>query len=169
MHLAMNEWERMKATDSRECRNCHDFESMMPEFQKPRARQQHLNAMRSGQTCIDCHKGIAHSNARDRATEEYLEELEAPNPDFIREIPPEYLASLERIEAKEAAEAEAEKAAKSLRSKRPCRPRSPPPWTPPCAEERAKAAGESQAEAAPAGGNSDVARTSTGTRWPPPI
>ena len=60
LHLAQNEWERMKATDSRECRNCHDFESMMPEFQKPRARQQHLNAMEAGQTCIDCHKGIAH-------------------------------------------------------------------------------------------------------------
>lgn len=112
VHLAMNEWERMKATDSRECRNCHDFESMMPEFQKPRARQQHLNAMTVGQTCIDCHKGIAHSDARDRADEEYLEELEAPNPAFIREIPAEYLASLERIEAKEAAEAEAEKAAR---------------------------------------------------------
>ncbi|WP_214648117.1 NapC/NirT family cytochrome c [Ruegeria lacuscaerulensis] len=112
VHLAMNEWERMKATDSRECRNCHDFESMMPEFQKPRARQQHLNAMTVGQTCIDCHKGIAHSDARDRAEEEYLEELEAPNPAFIREIPAEYLASLERIEAKEAAEAEAEKAAR---------------------------------------------------------
>ena len=113
VHLAMNEWERMKATDSRECRNCHDFESMMPEFQKPRARQQHLNAMEVGQTCIDCHKGIAHSDARDRADEEYLEKLEAPNPDFIREIPQEYLTSLARIEAKEAAEAEADKAAKS--------------------------------------------------------
>ncbi|MCX8952369.1 NapC/NirT family cytochrome c [Ruegeria sp. NA] len=112
IHLAMNEWERMKSTDSRECRNCHDFESMMPEFQRPRARQQHLNAMETGQTCIDCHKGIAHSNIRDRASDEYLEELEAPNPAFIRPIPPEYLASLERIEAKEAAEAEAEKAAK---------------------------------------------------------
>ena len=112
IHLAMNEWQRMKKTDSRECRNCHDFESMMPEFQKPRARQQHLNAMEVGQTCIDCHKGIAHSNIRDRAPEDFLEELEAPNPAFARPIPPEYLASLERIEAKEAAEAEAEKAAR---------------------------------------------------------
>ena len=114
IHLAMNEWQRMKKTDSRECRNCHDFESMMPEFQKPRARQQHLNAMEVGQTCIDCHKGIAHSNIRDRAPEDFLEELEAPNPAFARPIPPEYLASLERIEAKEAAEAEAEKAARKV-------------------------------------------------------
>lgn len=111
IHLAMNEWERMKATDSVECRNCHDFESMMPEFQKPRARRQHLNAMEVGQTCIDCHKGIAHSNIRDRAEDEYLEVLEAPNPKFIREIPQAYLDSLAYIEAKEAEESAAAKAA----------------------------------------------------------
>ena len=112
LRLAMNEWERMKHNDSRECRNCHDFESMMPEFQKPRARQQHLNAMQTGQTCIDCHKGVAHENLRGRAEDEYLTALEAPNPEFIREVPQEYLDSLTRVEAKEAAEAEAAKAQK---------------------------------------------------------
>ncbi|WP_214647966.1 NapC/NirT family cytochrome c [Ruegeria lacuscaerulensis] len=153
VHLAMNEWERMKATDSRECRNCHDFESMMPEFQKPRARQQHLNAMTVGQTCIDCHKGIAHSDARDRADEEYLEELEAPNPAFIREIPAEYLASLERIEAKEAAEAEAEKAAR-VAQQEAVQAQIAAAVDAAVAEERAKAAGEEAA--APAEGGSDV-------------
>ncbi|MBO9411688.1 MULTISPECIES: NapC/NirT family cytochrome c [unclassified Ruegeria] len=153
VHLAMNEWERMKATDSRECRNCHDFESMMPEFQKPRARQQHLNAMTVGQTCIDCHKGIAHSDARDRADEEYLEQLEAPNPAFIREIPAEYLASLERIEAKEAAEAEAEKAARVAQQKA-VQAQIAAAVDAAVAEERAKAAGEEAT--APAGGGSDV-------------
>ncbi len=153
VHLAMNEWERMKSTDSRECRNCHDFESMMPEFQKPRARQQHLNAMTVGQTCIDCHKGIAHSDARDRADEEYLEELEAPNPAFIREIPAEYLASLERIEAKEAADAEAEKAAR-VAQQEAVQAQIAAAVDAAVAEERAKASGEDAA--APAGGGSDV-------------
>jgi len=102
LELAMHEWERMKATDSRECRNCHDFESMLPEVQAPRARQQHMNALSTGQTCIDCHKGIAHHDLRDRADPDYLEALEAPNPDFIREIPQSYLDSLARAEAKEA-------------------------------------------------------------------
>ena len=32
--LAKNVWHAMKATDSRECRNCHDFASMKPEDQK---------------------------------------------------------------------------------------------------------------------------------------
>jgi cytochrome c-type protein NapC len=149
LHLAKNEWERMKRTDSRECRNCHDFESMMPEFQKPRARQQHLNAMTTGQTCIDCHKGIAHTSPRDRASDEYLEKVEAPNPAFIREIPPEYLASLARIEAKEAAEAEAASAAKKAEQDA-IQARIAAAVEAAREEERALAAG--QATAAPAGG-----------------
>ncbi|WP_425045684.1 NapC/NirT family cytochrome c [Primorskyibacter sp. S87] len=155
LHLAMNEWERMKSTDSIECRNCHDFESMMPEFQKPRARQQHLNAMEVGQTCIDCHKGIAHSNLRDRAAEEYLEELEAPNPAFARPIPPEYLVSLERVEAKEAAEAEAEKAAKQAQQES-VQAQIAFAVDAAVAEERAKANGEAT-PASGAGGGEDVA------------
>ncbi len=60
LQLARNEWKRMKAADSRECRNCHSFESMNPEAQKQRARKQHEMAKEDNMTCIDCHKGIAH-------------------------------------------------------------------------------------------------------------
>lgn len=102
--LAQSVWGAMKSTDSRECRNCHNFESMNPEFQKPRARKQHLNAFETGQTCIDCHKGIAHHNVRDKLSEEELEKLEAPNPEYIREVPQAYIDGLARVEAKEAAE-----------------------------------------------------------------
>lgn len=103
--LAQSVWHAMKSTDSRECRNCHNFESMNPEFQKPRARKQHLNAFETGQTCIDCHKGIAHHNVRDKLSDEELEKLEAPNPDYIREVPQAYREGLARVEAKEAAAA----------------------------------------------------------------
>lgn len=112
--LAQSVWGAMKSTDSRECRNCHNFESMNPEFQKPRARKQHLNAFETGQTCIDCHKGIAHHNVRDQLSDEALEKLEAPNPDYIREVPQAYRDGLARVEAKEAAieeQAKADKAA----------------------------------------------------------
>ena len=161
LHLAMNEWERMKGNDSRECRNCHDFESMMPEFQKPRARQQHLNAMEVGQTCIDCHKGIAHSDARDRAEDEYLEELEAPNPKFVRAIPQEYLDSLARITEKEAAAEAAAKEAEKV-EREAVQARIAAAVDAAVAEERAKAeaAGTDQAaDATPAsgGGGGDVA------------
>lgn len=58
--LAEREWARMKASDSRECRNCHSFDSMDPERQKLRGAKMHKIAQAENQTCIDCHKGIAH-------------------------------------------------------------------------------------------------------------
>jgi len=60
LRLASNVWTSMKKTDSRECRNCHNFQSMDVTQQRSRARDRHLNGAMQGQTCIDCHKGIAH-------------------------------------------------------------------------------------------------------------
>lgn len=60
LELARHEWARMKAGDSRECRNCHSFEGMNVDVQKQRARKMHENAQKDNMTCIDCHKGIAH-------------------------------------------------------------------------------------------------------------
>ena len=60
MTLATHEWDRMKASDSRECRNCHTFDSMEVKKQKPKAQKMHAQAVKEGKTCIDCHKGIAH-------------------------------------------------------------------------------------------------------------
>lgn len=60
LELAEREWRRMKANDSLECRNCHTLESMNTTVQKQRARKQHELAVKNNETCIDCHKGIAH-------------------------------------------------------------------------------------------------------------
>jgi cytochrome c-type protein NapC len=60
LELAEREWKRMKANDSLECRNCHSLVSMNVDVQKQRARRQHELAQKHGETCIDCHKGIAH-------------------------------------------------------------------------------------------------------------
>ena len=61
LKLAQNVWKEMKATDSRECRNCHDYESMDFTEQRRRSMNQHSIGLEKGQTCIDCHKGIAHA------------------------------------------------------------------------------------------------------------
>ena len=59
--LADNEWRRLKANDSLECRNCHNFDYMDFTQQSPRASVQHSTSLANGdKTCIDCHKGIAH-------------------------------------------------------------------------------------------------------------
>ena len=61
LKLAQNEWTRLKANDSLECRNCHEFDSMDFTRQSKRAAAQHSSALATGEkTCIDCHKGIAH-------------------------------------------------------------------------------------------------------------
>lgn len=92
LKMARNVWNTMKQTDSRECRNCHDFATMNPDTQKGRARKQHLNAMKSGNTCIDCHKGIAHKQVHDQLTEEELELLEKPDPSTIKPLAPQWAA-----------------------------------------------------------------------------
>lgn len=59
--LAEHEWARMEANDSLECRNCHSAESMDITLQSTRAAEAHERFLFTGeQTCIDCHKGIAH-------------------------------------------------------------------------------------------------------------
>ncbi|MBK1716760.1 NapC/NirT family cytochrome c [Thiocystis violacea] len=73
IRLAQNVWRTMKATDSRECRNCHDFESMNYNKQESRSSQSHQDAEDAGLTCIDCHKGIAH-----QLPMEYDPEQDAP-------------------------------------------------------------------------------------------
>jgi len=64
LELAESVWASMKATDSRECRNCHDLAVMTLDTQKRRARVQHEDAKKSGETCIDCHQGIAHKEPK---------------------------------------------------------------------------------------------------------
>jgi cytochrome c-type protein NapC len=64
LELAEREWARMKANDSLECRNCHSHESMNKDVQKQRARRQHELAVKNNETCIDCHKGIAHEKPK---------------------------------------------------------------------------------------------------------
>lgn len=65
LELATHVWAKMKATDSRECRNCHSFEAMSFEHQRQRSREKmepvaNGTNLSEGSTCIDCHKGIAH-------------------------------------------------------------------------------------------------------------
>lgn len=60
LELATKVWRHMKATDSAECRHCHDVTAMDAEQQGPTARKQHQKIGKDGKTCIDCHYGIAH-------------------------------------------------------------------------------------------------------------
>lgn len=58
--LAEHVWDSMIKSDSRECRNCHSYDAMNFHKQTPRAAEKMQEAKQKGQTCIECHKGIAH-------------------------------------------------------------------------------------------------------------
>ena len=60
LEMARRVWANMRKTDSRECRNCHDIASMNLREQSPAARKKHERMRDEGQTCIECHQGIAH-------------------------------------------------------------------------------------------------------------
>lgn len=60
--LAMAEtvWQQLKENDSATCRSCHTLEAMDPYEQSEEAEKMHLYAKENRQTCIECHKGVAH-------------------------------------------------------------------------------------------------------------
>lgn len=73
LEMAEHVWTRMKASDSAACRNCHNVENWDLSLQKPRSRGEHEGMAERGETCIDCHKGIAH-----KKPEQEMEELDDP-------------------------------------------------------------------------------------------
>ncbi len=59
--MARRVWADMTATDSRECRNCHSLDAMdFHKMKKPEEAERMKKGMLAGETCISCHKGIAH-------------------------------------------------------------------------------------------------------------
>ncbi|MCW8875127.1 MAG: NapC/NirT family cytochrome c [Gammaproteobacteria bacterium] len=134
LRMATNVWNAMKDTDSRECRNCHDWDSMDPATQQQRSIKQHVFAMNEGQTCIDCHKGIAHKKPDALLDEAELDRLEAPNPAHRRDLPPQWVAFLNKAEASEAP---------ALATK-PAMPAAPERTTPPAPQPAPAATGDGE-------------------------
>jgi nitrate/TMAO reductase-like tetraheme cytochrome c subunit len=61
LELAQKVWKEFKANDSAECRSCHNPAAMDFSKQPADAASAHSTLTSSGMTCIDCHKGIAHT------------------------------------------------------------------------------------------------------------
>ncbi|PCK07915.1 MAG: cytochrome C [Alteromonadaceae bacterium] len=61
LEMAESVWQSMESTNSRECRNCHAFDAMETDIQSGRSGLIHQYAQETNKTCINCHKGIAHS------------------------------------------------------------------------------------------------------------
>jgi len=63
MYLAKRVWSDMKASDSNECRNCHALQHMDLDKQQLSSSRKHTLRRQTerGETCIDCHQGVAHT------------------------------------------------------------------------------------------------------------
>jgi nitrate/TMAO reductase-like tetraheme cytochrome c subunit len=61
LRLAQSVWSEYKHTDSKPCRQCHVFDVQILSKQKEFVRPMHEQALSKAATCIDCHKGVAHT------------------------------------------------------------------------------------------------------------
>jgi cytochrome c-type protein NapC len=76
MWMASKTWAYMNATDSRECRNCHNQAGWDLALQSEKAQQYHDGPLAKGKTCIDCHKGLAHKLPPGIREDEQLEGID---------------------------------------------------------------------------------------------
>ena len=60
LEMAQTVWSQMKSNNSATCRSCHSMEAMDLQKQSSDAQKMHALAVKENQTCIDCHKGVAH-------------------------------------------------------------------------------------------------------------
>lgn len=58
--MAEREWARFAANGSKECKNCHSYDRMNFEKMSKAAQKAMKPAAERNQSCVDCHKGIAH-------------------------------------------------------------------------------------------------------------
>lgn len=61
MEMAKHVWVECASNNSQACRNCHQFSKEVLAKQKEIARSIHAPVLEGKATCIDCHKGIAHT------------------------------------------------------------------------------------------------------------
>lgn len=59
--LAKAVWAEYKETNSANCRQCHAFTPEIIAKQKEFVQPMHKMALTGESTCIDCHKGVAHT------------------------------------------------------------------------------------------------------------
>jgi nitrate/TMAO reductase-like tetraheme cytochrome c subunit len=61
LRLAQSVWAEFKANNSANCQHCHQFTAEIIAKQKDFVQPMHQQFLAGTATCIDCHKGIAHT------------------------------------------------------------------------------------------------------------
>lgn len=60
LEMAEREWARFAANGSKECKACHSYDRMNFDKMSEAARKAMIPAAAKDQSCMDCHKGVAH-------------------------------------------------------------------------------------------------------------
>ena len=90
MEMAQTVWKQMEANNSATCRSCHDYEKMNFDLMPEKAKQQMQIAASKNQSCIDCHKGIAHNLPKVKSDTFDINELKSGSMAYTTEISPLY-------------------------------------------------------------------------------
>ncbi len=61
LRMAQHVWAEYKANNSANCRTCHQFTPEVVAKQKDFVKPMHQQVLDGNATCIDCHKGVAHT------------------------------------------------------------------------------------------------------------
>ena len=61
LRMAKSVWAEYKANNSENCQHCHQFSTEIVAKQKDFVKPMHEQFLAKSATCIDCHKGIAHT------------------------------------------------------------------------------------------------------------
>ena len=77
LEMAQTVWAQLKANDSATCRSCHSMDAMDLAAQSADAQKMHKMGIAEKQTCIDCHKGVAHFPPEIKMDDSALKGLEA--------------------------------------------------------------------------------------------
>jgi len=61
LRMAKLVWDEFKENNSANCQHCHAFSAEIVAKQKEGAQPMHQMVLQKQGTCIDCHKGVAHT------------------------------------------------------------------------------------------------------------
>lgn len=65
LRMAKSVWSEFKENGSANCRGCHVFDKDVLAKQKDFVQPMHQQVLSGEMTCIDCHKGIAHTEPKE--------------------------------------------------------------------------------------------------------
>ena len=65
LRMAQEVWAEFKENNSENCQHCHAFSAAIIAKQKEMVQPMHQMVLQKQGTCVDCHKGVAHTTPKE--------------------------------------------------------------------------------------------------------